>query len=468
MNNQAKLLPSVDHVLQLQSTQRLLGVYDREWVVMIVRAALQRIRANLFTSANNEVLSRHELLSMVEADLSDAVHTTCQSSFRRAINATGVILHTGLGRAPLPPAARSAVIDAVENYSNLEIDLERGVRGSRLTHLEGMICHACGAEAAVVVNNNAAAVMLMLSSLARGKEVIISRGELVEIGGSFRIPDIIEASGARLREVGTTNRTHCHDYEAVINEESAVILAVHPSNYRVRGFTSSVDLQELSEISRRTGIPLIYDLGGGAIIDLEDYDLPPEPIVAECLQHGVDLVSFSGDKVLGGPQAGIIAGKKVLVDSLCKNPMIRALRCDKMTIAALEATLRLYRLNSANLCAGHPVLKMMTEDVELVRQRGKALIAKLSVRSRKRLKPIVKDNAAEVGSGAMPLEELKSAAVNLHPVFCTSEQLARTLRMDDNGVVGRIHRDVVLLDMRTVRDDEVALIVASLERAAAD
>ena len=229
----------------------------------------------------------------------------------------------------------------------------------------------------------------MLSSLARGKEVIISRGELVEIGGSFRIPDIIEASGARLREVGTTNRTHCHDYEAVINEESAVILAVHPSNYRVRGFTSSVDLQELSEISRRTGIPLIY-------------------------------------------------------------------------------ALRLYRLNSDNLCAGHPVLKMMTEDVELVRQRGKALIAKLSVRSRKRLKPIVKDNAAEVGSGAMPLEELKSAAVNLHPVFCTSEQLARTLRMDDNGVVGRINRDVVLLDMRTVRDDEVALIVASLERAAAD
>ena len=467
MNDAVKSLPSVDEVLRLESTRRLVGACDRDYVVEAIRSVLRGVRDELLAAADGEVPSRQELLALVENELAGAVRAGGEASLHRAVNATGVILHTGLGRAPLPPAALAAVMEVGENYCNLELDLETGERGSRLAHVERMICEVSGAEAAVVVNNNAAAVLLLLNSLARGREVIVSRGELVEIGGAFRMPDIVAASGARLREVGTTNRTHLADYENAVGEQTGAILAVHPSNYRVEGFTAAVGLPELAALGERTGVPVVYDLGGGVLADLEDWGLPPEPVVAGSLRSGAGAVTFSGDKLLGGPQAGIIAGRAGLVEQASGNPLMRALRCDKLTLAALAATLRLYRLDPARLRAAHPVLRMMTEDAAAVRLRAEALVRSLSDRARCRLVATVESTTAEFGSGALPLEELPSAAVCLRPTFCSAEKLARTLRTDPAAVVGRIRKEAVLLDMRTTRDDEVAAVAASLERAAA-
>ena len=466
MNDAVKSLPSVDEVLRLESTRRLMGGCDRSYLVEAVRLVLHRVRDELLAAAGDGVPSRAELLARVETELEGALRTGEEASLNRAVNATGVILHTGLGRAPLPPAALAAVMEVGENYCNLEIDLKTGERGSRLAHVEQTICDASGAEAAVVVNNNAAAVLLLLNSLARGREVIVSRGELVEIGGAFRMPDIIAASGALLREVGTTNRTHPADYENAVSGRTGAILAVHPSNYRVKGFTASVSLPELADLAERVGVPLLYDLGGGVLFELEGWGLPPEPVVSGSLGSGAGAVTFSGDKLLGGPQAGIIAGRADLVRQAAANPLMRALRCDKLTLAALAATLRLYRLDPAGLRAAHPVLRMMTEEVAAVRARAEALVAGLSERARQRLAPAVEATTAEFGSGALPLEELPSAAVSLRPIFCSAEELARTLRTDPAAVVGRIRKEAVLLDMRTTREDEVASVAASLERAA--
>ena len=467
MNDAVKSLPSVDEVLRLESTRRLVRACDRGYVVEAVRAVLRGVRDELLAAAGGEVPSRDELLARVETELARAVRAGGEASLHRAVNATGVILHTSLGRAPLPPAALAAVMEVGENYCNLELDLETGERGSRLAHVERMICEVSGAEAAAVVNNNAAAVLLLLNSLARGREVIVSRGELVEIGGAFRMPDIVAASGARLREVGTTNRTHLADYENAVGEQTGAILAVHPSNYRVKGFTASVGLPELAALAERAGVPLIYDLGGGVLFALEDWGLPPEPVVAGSLSSGAGAVTFSGDKLLGGPQSGIIAGRAGLVEQAAGNPLMRALRCDKLTLAALAATLRLYRLDPAGLRAAHPVLRMMTEDAAAVRLRAEALVRSLSDRARCRLVATVESTTAEFGSGALPLEELPSAAVCLRPTFCSAEKLARALRTDPAAVVGRIRKEAVMLDMRTTRDDEVAAVAASLERAAA-
>ena len=466
MNDALKSLPSVDEVLRLESTRRLVGSRDRGYVVEAVRSVLGGVRRELLEAGGSEVPSREELLARVETELAGAVGAGGEASLHRAINATGVILHTGLGRAPLPPAALAAVMEVGENYCNLEVDLETGERGSRIGHVERMICDASGAEAAVVVNNNAAAVLLLLNSLARGREVIVSRGELVEIGGAFRMPDIVAASGARLREVGTTNRTHPADYENALGEQTGAILAVHPSNYRVKGFTAAVGLTELAALAERCGVPLIYDLGGGVLFELEDWGLPPEPVVASSLRCGAGAVTFSGDKLLGGPQAGIIAGRAGLVRQAAANPLMRALRCDKLTLAALAATLRLYRLDPAGLRAAHPVLRMMTEEVAAVRARADSLVRGLSDMARSRLLPAVEATTAEFGSGALPLEELPSAAVCLRPTFCSAGRLARALRTDPAAVVGRIRKEAVLLDMRTTRDDEVAAVAACLERAA--
>ena len=469
MSETVRHLPSVDRVLSLETTQSLMASHDRGYVLAAIRQVLQRLRGELLAAGDEGgSTSREDLLARVAVDLAAATSAAAQASLHRVINATGVILHTGLGRAPLPHAAREAVWAVSDNYCNLEFDLDSGQRGSRRLHVEAMICEQTGAAAAAVVNNNAAAVLLMLSSLARDREVIISRGELVEIGGAFRIPDIIAASGARLREVGTTNRTHLSDYENALNTDTAMILAVHPSNYRVQGFTATVELSELAALGRRAGVPLVYDLGGGVIVDPAAWGLPEEPRVADSLARGADLVSFSGDKVLGGPQAGIIAGDDGLVHSLSSNPMMRALRCDKLTLAALEATLRLYRLDAAGLAAAHPVLRMMTEAAEVVTERAERLCGQLSATASQRLNVRVEATASEVGSGALPLAELPSAAVSLRPAFCSVEELARLLRCGGTAVVGRIHREAVLLDMRTVRDDELSAVAAALEIAASE
>ena len=470
MSPNAQALPSVDQVLQLDSTRQLLSAYSRDYVVGLVRQALQSERDEILSGCGAaqgaaEAMDRKRTLCRVEAVLAHIVERAERPSLRRAINATGVILHTGLGRAPLSAAAAAAIQEVAEHYCGLELDLASGTRGSRLDHVEGLIREITGCDESAVVNNNAGAVLLTLNALAREREVIVSRGELVEIGGSFRIPDIITASGARIREVGTTNRTHIEDYKRAISAETAMILVVHESNYRVRGFTASVELSELVELGGNAGIPVAHDLGGGVLVDLKRWGLPHEPVAAASLAAGVDVVTFSGDKVLGGPQCGIIAGGAERVERIRANPMMRALRCDKLILAGLEATLRQYRQDATALPAAHPVLGMMTAPAEEVAGRAARLMDALHQDVVKHLRPETEACTSQVGSGAMPLEELSSSAVALSPDFCTAEFLARTLRCDQAAVVGRIHRDQLLLDMRTVRDDEIAAIAAALLRA---
>ena len=466
-------MPSVDEVLELQVTRRLLEDRRRSHVVGLIRTVLDELRQELLRSGEGgqdtdtePAPQRAALLARAGHDLERAAEAWERSSLRPAINATGVVLHTGLGRAPLAPTAVQAIQMAAENYCSLELDLESGARGSRLDHVEGLLRDLTGCEAAAVVNNNAGAVLLILNALALGREVVVSRGELVEIGGAFRMPDIIEASGARLREVGTTNRTHLRDYEDAIGEDTGLLLAVHPSNYRVRGFTAAVSLPELVSLSRQAGVPLVYDLGGGVLEDLEHWNLPAEPVVGDSLAAGVDLVSFSGDKVLGGPQAGIIAGKAPLMESIRRSPMMRALRCDKLILAALEATLRLYTCPPGALRQALPVLRMMTEPSEEVKARAEAVVTALSDDAAERLRPQVTESRAQAGSGALPLEELPSWVVALEPRGGSADELGQRLRLGTPAVVGRISRDRVLLDIRTVQAGEVPALAAALGAAA--
>ncbi len=472
MKIDVKSLPSVGQVLAEESVTAVLRTHNREYVVAKVRGTIQRLRQGMLSEgagsgddSKERAVDRAELLDLVVTEVRKVVAEGEVPSLHRVINATGVILHTGLGRAPLPGVALAAVSEAAERYCNLELDLASGSRGSRLTHVESLICELSGSESAAVVNNNAAAVMLMLNTLARDREVVVSRGQLVEIGGSFRIPDIIAVSGARIREVGTTNRTHLRDYENAIGTQTALILAVHPSNYEVQGFTAEVELDELVALGKKANLPVAYDLGAGALLGLERWGLPHEPVVSDCLQTGVDVVTFSGDKILGGPQAGIAAGSRQWVEPMTQSPMMRALRCDKLILAALEATLRLFRLDAEALLGAHPVLRMMTESEDAVEGRANAILAALSTGTRERAGATVSPCQAQVGSGSLPLEELPSYALVCEPSSCSAEELARRLRAASPPVVGRINREQVILDMRTVRGDEMEGLIRALTGA---
>ncbi|MBM3280601.1 MAG: L-seryl-tRNA(Sec) selenium transferase [Candidatus Handelsmanbacteria bacterium] len=464
MSPSLRLLPSVEQVLGTPAARELLARCRREYVAGLARQALARLRSALVQGQAGE--SRQALLGRAEVLLVSLYSEACQPGLARAINATGVILHTGLGRAPLAPAARAAIAEAAEHYCALELDLEAGGRGARLDHVRGLLAELSGAEWGLVVNNNAAAVLLCLNTLARGREVLVSRGELVEIGGSFRIPDIIAASGAQLREVGTTNRTHLRDYAEALSPQTGLLLRVQPSNYRVQGFTARVETSELAELARKGGVPLVHDLGGGVLEDLSQWGLPREPVVRRELEVGAELVTFSGDKVLGGPQCGIIVGRRALAEPMERNPLMRALRCDKLVMAGLEASLRLFRLAPGILPQVHPVMGMLCEQVGQVEERARALIAALPVGVAAALCPAIEASAAQIGSGALPLEELASRAVVLSPRSVSAEELARRLRAERPPVVGRIQRGRLLLDLRTVREDEVEGVAAALIRAA--
>ena len=452
------VLPSVD--LILRQIDDLLEDYSRPYVVGRVRRVVAELRRQVQEDA--EGLDRAGLLARAEQEVRRTIEAAAEPSLRRVVNATGVILHTGLGRAPLPQAAREAVEQVAGGYCNLEFDLESGKRGERVSHVEALVCEVSGAEAAAVVNNNAAAVLLLLDTLSRGREVVISRGQEVEIGGSFRMPDIIASSGAQLREVGTTNRTHLSDYERALGPETGAILVVHPSNYKVQGFTAEVALEDLAALCRSKAVPLIYDLGGGVLVDLERWDLPPEPVVSTSLQAGADLVSFSGDKVLGGPQAGIIVGSRDYVEQVRQNPLMRALRCDKLIYAALEAALGLYRLPPEKLAQALPTLEMMGAGIATLETRAQKLVAQVSEADRCKLGIGVVESQAQAGSGAMPLAEIPSRAVAIRPVDLGLEQVARRLRRE--GVVGRVAQGQLLLDMSTVRDAELMWIGRALAK----
>ena len=384
--------------------------------------------------------------------------TDIANTVTRAVNATGVIIHTNLGRARLAPEAIEAMQSVAAHYSSLELALDNGKRGSRHAHVEDLICQLTGAEAAMVVNNCAAAILTCLSALASGQQVIASRGELVEIGGSFRMPDVIAQSGAALKEVGTTNKTHLRDYAEAIGDDTALLLKSHTSNYAIVGFTSAPDRQELAQLAHETGTLLLEDLGSGVLIDLSKYGLREDPVVRDVLAAGVDLVTFSGDKLLGGPQAGIIAGRRALIDRIKKHPMARAVRIDKLSLAALRATLELYKAPHDPI-ARIPVLQMLAEPIEHVRDRANQLSTAIQKETSLRATQIA--STARAGAGSLPQQDLPSAAIALSREDTSVDALSELFRQAETPVIGRITQDQFLLDMRAVAAEEVAMIVAA-------
>jgi L-seryl-tRNA(Ser) seleniumtransferase len=410
--------------------------------------------------AAGEGASRPASAAELAAGVAARVARAGAFSLDRVVNATGVVLHTNLGRALLSPLAQERVLQAARAYTNLELDVERKERGSRYSHVQGLLRRLTGAAGALVVNNNAAAVLLALETLGRGREVVVSRGELIEIGGEFRIPDILRRSGAILREVGTTNRTHLRDYVGALGPETALVLKVHPSNYRVVGFTAEVNARELVEAAHARGVPVMEDLGSGCLLDLRPHGFPHEPTVPEVVASGIDLVSFSGDKLLGGPQAGIVVGRADLVDRLAHNPLNRALRIDKLTIAALEGTLHAYEAGDA--LATIPTLRMLAEPLATIRARARSLLRRLGAAVRARLGAAVIEARSQVGGGALPTVELPTAAVALGTAARPAHALDDALRAGRPPVLGRLLDGRLLLDCRTVLPDDVAVLAARL------
>ena len=458
-------IPSVDEILLRSEIADLLKTYPRTVVVEAIRKGLARLRSEILnkeklSDLEDTLFSFDHLYPLFQRE----IELQIQPQLRRVINATGVVLHTNLGRSPLHPSALQHMIDVARNYSNLEYDLDLGERGSRTTHVEGILCRLSDAESAMAVNNNAGAVLLALNTLAEGKEVIVSRGELVEIGGAFRIPDVMKRSGALLREVGTTNRTYISDYQKAISPQTALLLKVHTSNFRVMGFTSDTSLQELVQLGREHHIPVMDDLGSGCFVDLTQHGLEKEPTVQEAIKAGVDLVTFSGDKLLGGPQAGIILGKKDLLDPIKINPLTRALRIDKLTLAALESTLLLY-LDEERALEEIPTLRMLKVDQSILKKRGRRLLKRLSETIKKRTEITLREDISQVGGGALPLQELPTIVLAIKPIGFSVNRLEENLRKVDPPIISRISKDELILDMRTVFDEEIPLLAAGIEKA---
>ncbi len=439
-------LPSVDRLLREAALAR--AVWPRALVVEAVRATLAASRERLAEGRN--LPSVGDLV----AETIERLERQISPSLRRVVNATGVILHTNLGRAPVSEAAARAMAEASTGYSNLEFDLETGQRGSRASHLRTLLCELTGAEDGFAVNNNAGAVLLALSALASGQEVIVSRGQAVEIGGGFRIPDVMRQSGARLVEVGTTNRTYLSDYEAAISPETALLLRVHPSNFRLSGFVHSVEISELVALAERTGLAVLDDVGSGALLDPGTYGLAHEPLVQESVRSGVSVVCFSGDKLLGGPQAGLLVGKRRALEAIRRHPLARALRIDKADLAGLEATLRHYQRGEAT--TEIPVWRMIATPVTVLESRARQIVAALeSPRVQ------VATMRSTVGGGSLPEETLPSSGLTIQPVENrpgqSANELIARLRQHNPPVIARAERDLVWLDLRTVgpRDDTI-------------
>jgi L-seryl-tRNA(Ser) seleniumtransferase len=456
-----RALPKTDELLKRADLVALLVTVPRAVVVDSVRDAVESVRASVLagdaTSFSDDTIA---------ADAIDRASARMRPSLRPVVNATGIIVHTNLGRSRLAPEAMAAVVEVAGNYSTLEYDVETGERGSRHAHIERLVCDLTGAEAALAVNNNAAAVLLTIAALASRKEAIVSRGQLVEIGGSFRIPDVMRQSGAKMVEVGTTNKTHLRDYEAAITTRTALLLKVHSSNFRVVGFTEEVPLSELVALGAQRGVPVYEDQGSGVLIDLAPYGLPDEPTVSSSIETGVDAVSVSGDKLLGGPQAGIIAGKRSVIDRLKKHPLARALRLDKMTLAALESTLRIY-LDPARALRDIPTLRMLTEAPERVEARARGLVDRIVAATGEAFWVTAMPDVSRAGGGALPLADIPTTVVLLSPRTMGANGLESALRLGNPTIVARIRDDRVVLDPRTLSEGEEALVVSRLREIAA-
>ncbi|MBE0477088.1 MAG: L-seryl-tRNA(Sec) selenium transferase [Coriobacteriia bacterium] len=461
MDVQARLrqLPKVDEALKHPRVVAMLEAAPRALVVEALREAIEASRERLL--ADEDARHSEELL-LAEAEARLAGKT--RPSLRRAINATGIVIHTNLGRSPLAPEAAEAAAEAAVGYSTLEYDAETGERGSRHVHVEELLKRASGAEAAMAVNNNAAAVLLAIAALARGKEAVVSRGQLVEIGGSFRIPDIMRESGATMVEVGTTNKTHLRDYEEALTDRTGLLLKVHSSNFRVVGFTEEVSLAELVALGAQHGVPVYEDQGSGVLVDLRGWGLPYEPTVRESVEAGADVVSCSGDKLLGGPQAGILVGKWHVIAKLKKHPLARALRLDKMTLAALEATLRTYA--EPELAAVRiPTLRMLTTPVEEIRARAERLAALVAEHAPGAFAAEVVPEVSRAGGGALPMADIATHVLALRPLHGTEVEIEERLRRREVPVVVRVKEDRLLLDPRTLTEAEEREVALALAEA---
>lgn len=449
-------LPSVDRVLRDEALAPLLDRYGRQSVVAAVRGVLAEMRDEKTTAANGDVVDRCR--TRIEAQM--------KPSQRRVFNLTGTVLHTNLGRAPLPEAAVQATAEALRDPTNLEYDLETGDRGDRTDHVRGWLKRLTGAEAATVVNNNAAAVFLVLNTLAARREVPVSRGELIEIGGAFRMPDIMARAGCKLIEVGTTNRTHLTDFAAAIGSRTAMLMKVHPSNYAIEGFTAAVAESELADLAHRHDLPFTIDLGSGTLVDLAGYGLPHEPTPMEALKAGADIVTFSGDKLLGGPQAGIIVGRADLIHKLDRNPLKRALRLDKGRLAALEAVLRLYA-DTDRLAERLPALRLLARNAAAIKALGDRLLPEVLARVTTVAAVSLNSCRSQIGSGSLPVDRLESWCLTLRPKRTGGTALARlaaAFRALPIPVIGRIEDGCLRFDLRCLDDHEA--FVAQLPKLA--
>jgi len=438
-------LPSVDEVLGDSKIVNIISEYPRDLVIEGIREAIDVNRKSIINLKENI----HDFDISIDDIVNDTicrVRLKYELSLKKVINATGVVIHTNLGRSLLSESIKNEVLNTAFRYSNLEYDIDKGERGSRYSNLTETIKRITNAEDVLVVNNNAAAVLLVLSTLAKSKEAIVSRGELVEVGGSFRIPSIMELSGAKLVDVGATNKTHLNDYEEAINEETGVLMKVHTSNYKILGFTESVEIRELKKLGEKYNLPVIEDLGSGVFIDLSKYGLSYEPTVLDSLKNGADIVTFSGDKMLGGPQAGIIVGKKEYIDKMKKNQLTRALRVDKLTICALEATLR-----------------MLTYKISELEEKAKCLYDKI-IDKNIDANVFIEDGLSQVGGGSMPLETIKTKVVAITPKNMSVSSLEKKLRLSNSHIIARIYDNKYILDVRTIFEEEFEIIANELKK----
>jgi L-seryl-tRNA(Ser) seleniumtransferase len=458
-DNPFRQLPAVNDVLALPVIQNLTRDHAHDLVVAAIRQEIAELRRRL---SKGELIDGQSGAETVAARVADRLGREMRPKLRAVINATGIVLHTNLGRAPMAEEAARAAYEAAHGYLNLELDLPSGKRSSRQNAIREWVCRLTGAESATAVNNNAAATVLLLRALCQGREVVVSRGQLIEIGGSFRIPEIMAASGAVLREVGTTNITRLSDYERAVGPATAALMQVHSSNYRISGFTKSVPLRELAALAKKQNLLLIDDVGSGALLDFGRFGFTGEPVARESIAAGADVVLFSGDKLLGGPQAGIIAGRKDLIGKIEKDPLMRALRLDKMTLAALEATLRLY-LNEGRALREVPGLRMLGTPPEELRQRAEALAAQLSAAEGVTARAV--EDRAYVGGGSLPDQAMPTWVVEVEARGLSDAELARRLRTEEPAVVGRLRAGKVLLDVRTVFTQQEAALVAAVRAA---
>ena len=459
-NQLLRSLPSIERLLERPLALRLCAIIGRERVRDLLREATDELRQEVTSGRLSATGLSQSLTEEVERRLEMRAARFSQPSLRRVVNATGVIIHTNLGRAPLARQAVEAISETAAGYSNLEYDLKQGQRGKRETHCQELLSRLAGSEATTVANNNAAAVLLVLNTLAEGGEVIVSRGELIEIGGSFRIPEVMAKSGAILREVGTTNRTRIEDYKDAINERTRLILRVHPSNYRIIGFTHRPRAEEIADVARRAGVPSFEDLGSGCLIDLSPFGVKDEPVTADSLKAGISVVSFSGDKMLGGPQAGIIAGSREIVDRVLKNPLMRALRVDKMTYAAMEATLRLYERGAALIEV--PVIRAIAASYVGIADRAALLSESIARLTDGKLTIALEDGASVIGGGSAPEVKLPSVLVSLKAAGMSAASLEERLRGFRIPIITRTERDRVMIDLRTVSIEEEAIILEAI------